>query len=312
VNVRLLVLLLVGCAHVSDDLPLEPLARAVERDAALPGGPFHFRDKQIERERYSAALLELAAAARKGHRELYALVRERFELVELTGPMLVTSYYEPTVPGARRRTERFTQALYALPPPGLRNLPRAGVDAALAGQNLELAWVEPFDAFVLQVEGSGSVDFGDGKLALDFGGTNGSPHVRLGPFLPQAARRDMPSMEAYMRALPPAELRALLDKDPRYTWFQPRQGEGPRTKLGVAAVDGRTIAVDPALPHGTAALLETTFPDGKRLRRLVLAEDTGGGIRGARVDLFWGRDEEARRQAGLMKQRGRLYFLVPR
>jgi membrane-bound lytic murein transglycosylase A len=119
-------------------------------------------------------------------------------------------------------------------------------------------------------------------------------------------------MEAHMRALPPAALRALLDHNPRYTFFRPRVGEGPTTKMGVAAVDGRTIAVDPGLPHGTAAFLDTTRPDGTPLRRLVLAEDTGGGIRGARVDLFWGRDDEARLQAGRMKQRGRLYFLVPR
>jgi membrane-bound lytic murein transglycosylase A len=310
----LLLLALAGCAHLADDLPLEPLARAAERDAALPGGPLSFGRKQVARERYAAALKELAAAARKGRRELLDLVRDRFELVELVGPMLVTSYYEPTVPGVHQRTDRFSQALYALPPAELRASTRAEIDGlnVLAGKGLELAWVDPFDAFVLQVEGSGQVDFGDGKLALDFAGSNGQPHVRLGPFLPVAARRDMPAMEGYMRSLPSAELRTLLDKDPRYTFFQPRTGDGPRTKLGVAAVDGRTIAVDPALPHGTAALLSTTRPDGKPLVRLVLAEDTGGGIRGPRVDLFWGRDGEARKQAGLMKQRGRLYFLVPR
>jgi membrane-bound lytic murein transglycosylase A len=314
-NVRpLLCLMLAGCAHLSDDLPLEPLALAVERDAALAGPSLHFKDKQVSHERYSAALRELAAAARQGRRQLLELVQRRFELVELTGPMLVTSYYEPTVPGARARTARFSQALYALPPETLRGATRADIDGhhALDGNNLELAFVEPFDAFVLAVEGSGNVDFGDGKLALDYGGTNGQPHVRLGPFLPESARRNMPSMEAHLRALPPEGLRAILDKDPRYTYFQPRRGDGPKTKIGVAAVDGRTIAVDPSLPHGTVALLETTHPDGKLLRRLVLAEDTGGGIRGARVDLFWGRDEEAHQQAGLMKQRGRLYFLVPR
>jgi membrane-bound lytic murein transglycosylase A len=296
-----LLMLMVGCAHLDDDLPLPPLARAAERDAALPG-------------KSQEALRQIAAAARAGKRELLALVRSKFNLVDLTGPVLVTSYYEPTVPGSRVKTERFTQALYALPPAEARTSTRADIDGrhVLDGRALELAWVDPFDAFVLQVEGSGTVDFGDARLELDYAGTNEQPHVRLGPFLPQQARRDMPSMEAYLRALPAAEFRAILDKDPRYTYFQPRKGEGPRTKLGVAAVDGRTIAVDPALPHGTAALLVTTRPDGKPLQRIVLAEDTGGGIRGARVDLFWGRDEEAHKQAGLMKQSGRLYFLVPR
>jgi membrane-bound lytic murein transglycosylase A len=279
--------------------------------ATLELGPRH-----VTRERYAAALRELAAAARAGN--LAQLLATRFEPVELAGPMLVTAYYEPTVPGAHARTDRFTQPLYSLPPPPLRQGSRGELDQGdghglLDGRGLELAWVDPFDAFVLQVEGSGRVDFGGGEvLALDFAGTNGQPHVRLGPFLPESARRDMQTMETYLRAQSPADMRAILARDPRYTFFQPRIGEGPRTKLGVAAVDGRTIAVDPALPHGVAALLETTRPDGKPLRRVVLAEDTGGGIRGARVDLFWGRDEEARRQAGLMKQRGRLFFLIPK
>jgi len=30
-----------------------------------------------------------------------------------------------------------------------------------------------------------------------------------------------------------------------------------------------------------------------------------------RVDLFWGRGDEAELAAGLMRQAGRLYFLVP-
>jgi membrane-bound lytic murein transglycosylase A len=49
------------------------------------------------------------------------------------------------------------------------------------------------------------------------------------------------------------------------------------------------------------------------LSRFVLNQDTGGAIRGAgRVDLFWGRGEQAAFAAGLMRQPGRLYFLVPR
>jgi membrane-bound lytic murein transglycosylase A len=318
-NVRALpLLLLLGCAHgprLDDDLPLAPLAAAAERDAALVArGELTFGARRVSGTRYAAALRELAAAARSGKRELLELVRARFELVELTGPMLVTSYYEPIVPGSRVRTERFTQPLYGVPDPSLVQATRAQIDGEqrLAGRGLELAWVEPFDAFVLQTEGSGQVDLGGERLVFDFGATNGHAHVRLGPLLPESARRDMQSMEAHMRAVPATSLRALLDHNPRYTFFRPRVGEGPRTKMGVAAVDGRTIAVDPALPHGTCAFLETTRPDGTPLKRLVLAEDTGGGIRGARVDLFWGRDDEAKEQAGRMKQKGRLYFLVPR
>jgi membrane-bound lytic murein transglycosylase A len=47
--------------------------------------------------------------------------------------------------------------------------------------------------------------------------------------------------------------------------------------------------------------------------RFVLNQDTGGAIRGAgRVDVFWGRGEDANLAASEMKQLGDLYFLVPK
>ncbi len=49
------------------------------------------------------------------------------------------------------------------------------------------------------------------------------------------------------------------------------------------------------------------------LRRFVLNQDTGGAIKGAgRADFFWGRGNDAAFTAGLMKQPGRMIFLVPK
>ena len=56
----------------------------------------------------------------------------------------------------------------------------------------------------------------------------------------------------------------------------------------------------------------TTVVEGS-LTRFVLNQDRGGAIRGAgRVDFFWGRGPEATERAGVMKQPGRLFFLVPK
>jgi membrane-bound lytic murein transglycosylase A len=45
----------------------------------------------------------------------------------------------------------------------------------------------------------------------------------------------------------------------------------------------------------------------------MLAQDTGGAIKGhVRADVFWGRGDEAEMLAGLMKQQGRLFVLLPR
>ena len=81
----------------------------------------------------------------------------------------------------------------------------------------------------------------------------------------------------------------------------------------------RSIAVDPRIvPLGSPVFLATTLPQTDTpLRRLVLAQDTGGAIAAApngavRADFFWGFGADAAAQAGRMKQDGRMWVLVPR
>mgnify|MGYP003454612210 CR=1 FL=1 len=60
-------------------------------------------------------------------------------------------------------------------------------------------------------------------------------------------------------------------------------------------------------------MVATTMPlSTAPLERLVLAQDTGGAIRGAvRADFFWGFGAEAGAQAGRMRQRGEMWALLP-
>jgi len=49
------------------------------------------------------------------------------------------------------------------------------------------------------------------------------------------------------------------------------------------------------------------------VRRLVVAQDVGGAIKGpVRGDLFWGTGRVAASRAGVMNARGRYYLLLPR
>jgi membrane-bound lytic murein transglycosylase A len=52
---------------------------------------------------------------------------------------------------------------------------------------------------------------------------------------------------------------------------------------------------------------------GTVLQRLVVAQDTGGAIKGVvRGDVFWGFGDEAEKQAGAMQSLGRYYLLLPK
>ncbi|MDR1936506.1 MAG: transglycosylase, partial [Candidatus Accumulibacter sp.] len=89
---------------------------------------------------------------------------------------------------------------------------------------------------------------------------------------------------------------------------------GPQGALGVPLTPGRSIAVDPRhVPLGAPVFLSTTEPLSQiPLTRLMLAQDTGGAIRGVvRADFFWGFGPDAGAQAGRMKQQGAMWLLLP-
>jgi len=122
----------------------------------------------------------------------------------------------------------------------------------------------------------------------------------------------------------PDQLPALLDENPSYVFFRevppaaPGSLEalidGPIGALGVPLLAERTIAVDPrAIPLGAPVFLATTEPlSDAPLQRLVMAQDTGGAIRGPiRADYFWGFGAEAGQKAGRMRQQGEMWLLWP-
>jgi membrane-bound lytic murein transglycosylase A len=67
------------------------------------------------------------------------------------------------------------------------------------------------------------------------------------------------------------------------------------------------------IPLGAPVYLATTRPNSEEpLRRLMMAQDTGGAIRGpVRADFFWGTGYDAGRLAGRMRQTGRMWVLLP-
>ncbi len=247
------------------------------------------------------------------------------------GSGLLTGYYEPELRGALGPWRQFQTALRAPPPglaPGALLPPRAAIEAgALDGHALPLLWVDdPVDGFFLEVQGSGRIRLtGGAVLRVGYAGRNGQPYVAIGRLLiergaiPRSAM-SMQAIRAWLAAAPPGAARALLDANPAYVFFRILDGlspeEGPLGTLQVPLTPGRSIAVDPTqVPLGAPVWIVTADPlDGRPIRRLVLAQDTGGAIRGrARGDLFFGWGEAAAQRAGLMQDReARMWVLTPR
>ncbi len=191
-----------------------------------------------------------------------------------------------------------------------------------------IAYVDPIDAFFLHTQGSGQVVLRDkSNIHVGYAGQNGYPYVSIGKSLFDKIPKEKMSrqkIEEYLRSLREEEAKKLMAQNPSFIFFQKLTG-APLTSSGVEVTAGRTIATDARyFPKGALAFLEFQWPDFVDAQsaeptkfnishRFVVDQDTGGAIRGpGRVDLFAGNGPQADRVSGVMRHRGRLYYLVPR
>jgi membrane-bound lytic murein transglycosylase A len=210
--------------------------------------------------------------------------------------------------------------------------PRAEIEkgAAPLADKVLVHVADPVEAFFLEIQGSGRIELTDGSIVrVNYANQNGHPYRSIGRVL--IDRGDLPLSRASMQGIRawgeanPDKLRALLDENPSYVFFRevpaPAPGtldariDGPIGTLGVPLLAQRTIAVDArVIPLGAPVFLATTMPLATTpLNRLVLAQDTGGAIRGTvRADYFWGFGPAAGREAGRMRQDGRMWLLWPK
>jgi membrane-bound lytic murein transglycosylase A len=132
--------------------------------------------------------------------------------------------------------------------------------------------------------------------------------------LPTLARRTSNTRYAAVALAYLARARKL---DRSYVFFRVRNdsAEGPPGALGVPLTAGRSIAVDPRVtPLGAPVFIEAARGDDEvPLRRLVMAQDTGGAIRGAvRADFFWGSGPAAGVQALQTRDPLAMWVLLPK
>lgn len=252
-----------------------------------------------------------------------AFFEEYFRPVLITddAPMMFTGYFEPALTGSREQGADYLFPIYAVP--DATNYARREIeeDQVLAHQGFELAWLtDPVDAFFLQVQGSGRIRLPDGgMMRVGFGAKNGRPYTSIGKvlvargvFAPEqvsaAAIRD------WVNANGDAG-RALLWENESYVFFREVSevpaDQGPLGTMNASITAGRSIAVDPAFtPLGAPVWIEKT---GKEpMHRLMIAQDTGGAIKGAqRADIYFGTGDAAGAQAGQIKDGGRMVVLLP-
>ncbi len=246
------------------------------------------------------------------------------------GTALFTAYYEPELRGSRTRGGPYRFPLYAKPDDLGDRTPyfdRAAIDAgALDGRGLELFWLDnPVESFFLHIQGSGRIRLQDGSVArVGYAGKNGHPYKAIGRTLVEWEAMELDqvskeSIEAWIAANPDRR-DELLGTNPSYVFFVEREELnadptlGPIGSFGQPLPSQRAIAIDPRYyALGIPMWVELDTPVGP-MRRLTLALDTGGAIKGSRrADFFFGSGDGAGKAAGSTRDRGgTLVALTPR
>jgi membrane-bound lytic murein transglycosylase A len=275
-------------------------------------------------------------------------------LVHTGHPGFVTGYYEPVLPGSRVRTPSFPVPLFRRPPDlinlvseasratpvtpltHLRRTPSGNVPyatrteiehGALDGQGLELFWLaDPVDAFFLQVQGSGLIEFADGTSArVTYDGKNGHPYTSAGKVLIERGimtAEDM-SLDTLARWLRADLVRAaaIMRENKSFVFFRELtsgEARAPQGVLGKPLIALRSLAIDPAyhtlgLPVYVSAPTLPGEGGKKGFHRLMIAHDVGSAIKGPeRGDIYYGSGAAAGVRAGTTKHACNFYALKPK
>jgi len=285
-------------------------------------------------------------------RDFFELSFQPYQVLNEDGSQagLITGYYGPELSGSRKQTKEYKYPLYRQPDDllivdlsdvypelgsyrlrgrivGNRVVPyfeRGEIDKDqknLSGH--ELFWVkDPVELFFLHIQGSGRIRLPNGELVMvGYANQNGHPYRSIGKLLLErkAMTRDQMSMQNIMRWVEqnPEAGKQLLAENPSYVFFRSLAADvqSPPGALGIPLTALRSLAVDPrTIPLGAPVFLSTTYPGTEfPLQQLMVAQDTGGAIKGqVRADFFWGMGNDAGKIAGKMKQDGRLWVFLPK
>jgi membrane-bound lytic murein transglycosylase A len=263
-----------------------------------------------------------------------------------TRRMLVTGYYQPIFPGSLERLSPYLYPLYAVP--GSLKVQESGNRKKKIGrmqegrllpfwtrteierhnllQGQELAWLkDPFDAFVLHVQGSGVLQLADGSVrGVHYAQSNGRQYTSVGKYLVNSGRMQLAdvTMDSIRQYLVdhPEERDHILHQNDSFIFFHWSKAGSVIGNLGQELTAGRSIAADQQwYPPGVLAFVDSRRPviangqvvEWKPLHRFASVQDTGSALTGpGRIDIFWGSGEQAGMEAGQMKENGSVYLLL--
>lgn len=281
--------------------------------------------------------------------ELDAAVRSEFDVYQSVGcddcgTVYFTGYYTPIFDGRREPDAQYRHPLYRLPPdlvkdeegrtlgrrlrdgrmvpyPSRKQLEKGGL---LRGG--EIAWLkDPFEAYVITVQGSAKLRLEDGTFyQLGYAGNNGHEYTSIWKRMieDRVIGRSEMSLQALLRyfAQHPEHVNRYCWENDRFVFFQ-ESPRGPVGSINTPVTPYKSLATDKEVfPRACLAFVNCQLPriyEGSLtqlpFRSFALDQDTGGAIRAAgKCDVYMGVGPRAEAVAGRTGAEGQLYYIFVR
>ncbi|NNE29515.1 MAG: murein transglycosylase A [Saprospiraceae bacterium] len=244
------------------------------------------------------------------------------------GQVYYTGYFAPVIAVSDKKEGVFQYPLYRFPSNWIGKMPTReeidGKQQMLEGLDLEIAYARnPLDIYFMQVQGSGYIEFPDGRQELlSYEGENDRRYRSIGKYMLEKNyttpdRVSINSIKKFFKRNPDM-VEEILFANPSYVFFKPGRkdvkgaGQVPLTKLHSIAVDPRYI------PLGSVLLSKVPIANKKgefthHEYRLLHAHDTGGAIKGpGRIDIYSGVGYQGKSLASDTHHFGELWLLLPK
>ena len=233
---------------------------------------------------------------------------------------LFTGYFEASLKGSRKQSERYNTPLYKrnddLVMVQLGEFREDLKGRRIAGRVIDgklkpyesreeivagdyphkdevLVWVDdPIDAFFVQIQGSGVVELEEGGIMrIGYAGQNGHVYYAIGRELIKRGHltKENVSLQSIKEWLyqNPDQADAVMNTNASYVFFEEKDAEkavsGPIGGEGIALTAGRSLAIDRSLlAYGMPVWTDIAPPieSTGRVQKLMVTQDTGGAIRG--------------------------------
>jgi len=230
-----------------------------------------------------------------------------------------TGYYSPVIPGCRKQSAKCNEPIMAVPTNGANYKGVSKKDIVVKKIGRIIYWADMVDVQNLQIQGSGMLKLEDGTMVkLNFAAVNDMPFKSIGGQLKERGIKPAGgySSDAVWTHLKqnPKLAKEVIYNNPRYVYFYETEQKSVIGKLGTPLSKIRSIAMDDSLyTLGLPVYINTNLSDGRKFNRLMIAQDTGGAIKGwIRADIFFGSGDEAYQVAHGQHSQGQMFILMPK